>query len=100
MFVFNSVSSQAYEQLQSYRLLDAGSFAALGSVRAKTLNLMLHDLAGAGAALRIVDVDGIVAELGMHTHLPDGVHPSGLLQDAIRAELIRLVAAAGVAGFA
>ena len=100
LFVLNSVSSQAYEQIQSYAALDDASFAGLGSLRAKTLNLMLHDLAPEHPGLRIVDVDAIVADLGMAEHLPDGVHPSGALQAEIRAEFVRVVAGAGLTGFA
>lgn len=100
LFVLNSVSSLGYEQIQSYAALDDVSFAGLGSLRAKTLNLMLHDLAREHPGLRIVDVDAIVADLGMAAHLPDGVHPSGALQAEIRGEFVRVVAGAGLAGFA
>ena len=100
LFVFNSVSTQSYEQIQNYAALDEATLNALGTVRAKTLNLILHDLAREDPAFHIVDVDAIVAEMGMRAHLPDGVHPSGALQAEIRAELLRLLAAAGLPGFA
>jgi hypothetical protein len=100
LIVFNSISTQAYEDIADYRALDAGTFAALGTVRAKSLNLMLHDLARESGRFHIVDADGIAAELGMRAHLPDGVHPSGPMQAELRAELLRVVRAAGVAGFA
>ena len=99
LLVHNSVSSLAYEQVQDYAALDDASFAGLGSLRAKTLNLMLHDLAREHPALRIIDVDAIVADLGMAAHLPDGVHPSGMLQAEIRAEFVRVAASAGLVGF-
>jgi hypothetical protein len=100
VFVHNIVSSQAYERIQNYAALDSASFAGLGSVRAKALNLMLHDLAREHAALHVVDIDAIAADLGMDAHLPDGVHPSGPLQAEIREEFVRVVAGAGVPGFA
>ena len=51
----------------------------LGSVRARELNLMLHDLARE-RNVAIVDVDAIAADLGSQRHAPDGVHGSGPLQ--------------------
>ena len=95
----NSVSTQAYEDVASYRALDEATFRSLGTVRAKTLNLMLHDLARESGRLHVVDADGIAAGLGMRAHLPDGVHPSGPRQAELRAELVRTARGAGVPGF-
>ena len=98
ILVINAMSSPGYERIRDYRLLDAETMAGLASVRARTLNLLLHDLAR-DIGIGIVDADAIAAEMGMIAHLPDGVHGSGALYGAIRAELVRLLGARGVPGF-
>ncbi len=97
-FIVNRISTQLYEQIQSYGTFDDAAMRGLGSVQAKQFNLMLHDLAGEGG-VEIVDADAIAADLGMSRHLPDGVHGSGELYGEIRAELMRLVSARGLPGF-
>lgn len=98
-FVVNRLSSQLYEQIQNYHGLDEAAMAGLSSVRAKELNLMLHDLARAVPDLAIVDADAIAADLGMAQHLPDGIHGSGAFYSEVRNELLRLVHAQGIQGF-
>ena len=90
LLVLNATSSQAYERVQNYRMLDPATMASLGSLRAKTLNLMLHDLAAQGC-VSIIDQDLLGAGLGTRTHLPDGTHASGALNAAMRAELLAVV---------
>jgi len=99
MFVVNALSSPAHERITSYRDLDDRTMRGLASVHAKTLNLMLHDLRQ-DFGVEIVDADAIAADMGMAAHLPDGVHGSGALYGEIREELVRLLRARGVTGFA
>lgn len=87
LLIVNMVSTQAFEHLRSYRGLDDATLRNMGTVRAKELNLLLHDLARE-RGLRIVDADAIVAELGMARHLPDGIHGTEALYAEIRAELL------------
>jgi hypothetical protein len=89
IFVVNRISTQLYEQIQTYAAFDETAMRGLGSVQAKEFNLVLHDLAR-DKILDIVDADAIAADLGMAHHLPDGVHASGTLYGEIRAELMRL----------
>lgn len=98
VFVVNALSSQGWERIRQYRGLDDRTLQGLAGLRAKTLNLMLHDLRQ-DFGVEIVDADAIAADLGMAAHMPDGVHGSGLFYGEIRAELARLLAARGVAGF-
>jgi Cys-tRNA(Pro) deacylase len=65
-------------------------------VRAREMNLMLHDLARE-RNVAILDADAIAADLGTQRHAPDGIHGSGLLETEIRGELIRLLRQRGVA---
>lgn len=99
LFVLNAVSTHNFEQVSNYAMLDEATMAALGSVRAKALNMMLYDLAAA-RDLAIVDADAIAAGLGIATHLRDGVHSSRTLNEAMRAELLRMLRERGLAGFA
>jgi len=99
LFVVNSVSSFAYESIADYASLDDATMARLASVRAKDLNLALHDLEE-DHRLCIVDADAIAADLGMARHLPDGIHGSGAFYAAVRAELVRQLGNWGVPGFA
>jgi len=98
LFVINATSSPAYERITSYRDLDDRTMRGLASVRAKTLNLMLHDLRQ-DFGVEIVDADAIAADMGMAAHLPDGAHGSGALYGEIRGELVRLLRGRGVKGF-
>jgi hypothetical protein len=98
LFVINCISTPSYEVIQNYKLLDAGTLRSLGSVRAKELNLMLHDLARS-SGIAIIDADAIAAELGMLAHFPDNFHASGALIGELRAELLHQLAAYGFPGF-
>jgi hypothetical protein len=99
LFVVNTMSSFAYESVRDYRALDDQTIASLSGVRAKDLNLLLHDLAGAHDIV-VVDADAIAADMGMALHLPDGVHGTGAFYGAVRAELAHQLDAWGVPGFA
>jgi hypothetical protein len=70
----------------------------LTNIRAKELNLMLYQFARE-RDISIVDVDALAAELGTGRHIPDGVHQSGRLQKAVRAQLLTILRERGVAGF-
>ncbi len=96
--VLNLITTATSENIQSYAGFDRPLGKTLGGVRARELNLMLHDLARE-RNVSIVDADAIAADLGTLRHAPDGVHGSRLLQDEIRAELLRLLRAHGLAGF-
>ena len=99
LFVVNAVSTHGYEEISNYALLDEATLAALGSVRAKALNLMLHDLA-AKHDLVVIDADAAAAGLGVATHLRDGLHASRTLNAAMRTELLDALGERGFAGFA
>jgi hypothetical protein len=99
VLVVNMLSTTGGEDVQCYAPFDAPLSATLGSVRAKELNLMLHDVARTHG-VSIVDNDAIAADLGAGIHLGDGVHNSGALQAALRADILRLLRERGVAGFA
>lgn len=99
LFVVNAVATHNFEAVPDYAVLDEATLAALGPMRARALNLMLHDLATTHG-LAIIDADAIAAGLGVALHLRDGVHASGTLNAAMRAELLRAMAERGLAGFA
>ncbi len=85
--IVNRMSSSGRETIDSYAAFDAPLEATLPSVAAKSVNLMLHELARS-RPVSIIDVDALAAEFGAHSHLPDGLHQSGPLQDALRRELL------------
>ena len=87
--IVNRMSSSGREIVGNYATFEAPLDATLRTVRAKTLNLMLHDLA-ASRPVSILDLDALGAAFGGR-HLPDGLHSSGPLQDALRQELLRLL---------
>jgi hypothetical protein len=89
VIMINSISTAA-EDVSNYRLLDETTMRGLGSLRSKSLNLMLHDLS-ASHGLDIVDADSMAAHLGIRRHLPDRAHASGAMTDAIRREICRLL---------
>jgi hypothetical protein len=99
ILVMNAMSTSAYEDVTTYASYDAPLADTLGSVRTKELNLMLHDVARAHG-VSIVDNDAMAAELGGAQHLTDGVHGSGALHAMLRADILRILRARGVAGFA
>lgn len=98
VLVLNSVSSRIHEDIQTYAGLDHPLGANLASIRAKEMNLVLHDLARE-FPLEIVDMDGIAAGLGLHRHVPDGIHQSGPLQAELRAEILRILRRRRIPGF-
>ena len=85
--IVNRMSSSGRETITSYAAFDAPLGETLPSVAAKTTNLMLHALSQ-GRPVSIVDLDALAAAHGGRRHLPDGLHQSGPLQDALRAELL------------
>jgi hypothetical protein len=96
--ILNLLSTLVDEEISSYAAFDAPMRDTLSSVRAKELNLMLHDLARE-RDVSIIDVDAIAADLGSWTHVPDGTHHSGTMQAEIRGEILRVLRARGVPGF-
>ena len=96
--ILNTVSSLIGENIPSYAGFDAPLRDTLASVRAKELNLMLHDLARE-RDVSIVDVDAISAELGTRAHVPDGFHLSGAMEAEVRAEILRLLRTRNMPGF-
>lgn len=90
LLVLNKMSSSGRESICSYTPFDPPLADTLHMVAAKSMNLMLHDLEDAGK-LSVVDLDAIAAELGGATHLPDEIHQSGVMQAALRTEILRLI---------
>jgi len=90
VLIMNALSSAGEETIFSYAPFSKALGDELSSVRAKELNLMLHDL-GAQTDVAIVDVDAVAAGLGAAVHLPDGIHQSGPLQDEIRQEILHIL---------
>jgi hypothetical protein len=60
---------------------------------------MLHGIAKE-ADIAIVDADAIGADLGVGTCVPDGVHQNGAMQAELREEILAILHARGVPGFA
>ena len=96
--IMNVLSTSNDEDIQSYAAFDGPPRDTVKSVRAKELNLMLHDLARE-RDVSIIDVDAIAADLGSQAHVPDGIHQSGLMQAEMRGEILRVLRARGVSGF-
>jgi len=90
VLIMNALSSSGDESIFSYAAFTQALGDELPSVRAKELNLMLHDLAEE-TDIAIVDVDSIAAGLGAAAHLPDGVHQSGQMQDEVRREILYIL---------
>jgi len=90
VLIMNALSSTGEETIFSYAPFREALGDELPSVRAKELNLMLHDLA-AQTDIAIIDVDAVAAGLGAGAHLPDGIHPSGPMQDEIRQEILHIL---------
>ncbi|HEY7297261.1 MAG TPA: hypothetical protein VH684_04925 [Xanthobacteraceae bacterium] len=97
--VQNLNSSSINETILNYSQIDGPLGNVVWTIRAKEMNLMLQDLA-AECKVAVLDHDAMVAELGAARHLPDGVHPSGTLEAEMRREIIAILAARGVPGFA
>jgi len=98
ILVLNAMSTSSFEDVTTYASYDEPLAATLGSVRAKDLNLMLHDVAREHD-VSIVDNDAMAADLGAARHLTDSVHGSGALHAALRADILRILRQRGVAGF-
>lgn len=98
ILICNIMSTIGIEDIQNYAGFDAPIGETLASVRAKEMNLMLHDLARE-RGIAIVDCDAIAAELGGRGHLFDGVHQSGEMQAEVRDEILHILRARGVPGF-
>ncbi|WP_157083287.1 hypothetical protein [Novosphingobium lentum] len=98
LFVVNCMSISRMDTVQNYSLLDDRTLAMLSSVRAKELNLMLHDLERS-SGIAVIDADAIAADLGLLAHFPDGFHATGPLIAEMRAELLHQLAAYGIPGF-
>jgi hypothetical protein len=98
ILVLNAMSTSSFEDVTTYASYEEPLAATLGSVRAKDLNLMLHDVAREHD-VSIVDNDAMAAELGAARHLTDSVHGSGALHAALRADILRILRERGVAGF-
>ncbi len=97
--VMNVMSTAGNETILNYAAFDRPMRDTLSNVRNKELNLMLHDLAR-DSGVEIVDLDAIAADMGALSHLPDGIHASGAMQAEIRSEILRILRAGGVTGFA
>jgi hypothetical protein len=98
LLILNAMSSSGYDEIANYAAFDRPISDSVGTVRAKEMNLMLCDLARE-RDIAIVDADLVAAELGAR-HLPDGMHQSGRMQAMLRAEILRILHARGIAGFA
>jgi hypothetical protein len=98
-FVFtNLMSTSGLEDIINYSSFDKPLNESLAMVRAKDMNLMLDDLVREHDA-DVLDVDALAAEFGGAEHLPDGIHASGSMLAASRAELLRILARRGFRGF-
>lgn len=91
IIVVNRMSTSGREQIYSYAAFEHPLGSTLAYAAAKEMNVMLDDLAAEGH-LAIIDIDALAAELGGQAHLPDGIHHSNLMQEALRAELVRHLA--------
>jgi hypothetical protein len=98
ILVNNLVSSKAREDIQNYSWFEEPLGNTIASVRAKDMNSMLSDVAR-DHGIAIVDSDAIAAELGAFRAIPDSVHPNGLMQAEMRAEILRILRARRVPGF-
>jgi hypothetical protein len=100
VLIVNLMSTAGDDDIQNYQAFDQPMGDVLVGVRARDINLMLHDLARENADVAIVDLDAITAEIGAQRNLPDGIHSSGALQAELRREIVRILNARGVPGFA
>ena len=85
--VINCMSTSGHEDISNYSSFDPPLSSTLSSIASKELNLVLHDIVER-RDLNIIDVDAIAADLGGAEHLPDGIHQSGLIQAALRSEIL------------
>ena len=97
--VVNNWGGAVGDPVTSYAAFPAPLGDHLAHVRTKELNLMLYDLGRERDDVSVVDLDALTAEYGAGGHMPDGVHPSGELQSAVRTRLVDVLRARGVPGF-
>jgi hypothetical protein len=97
VLVINAMSSSGHEDIVSYSTFPGALSDTVVSIRAKEVNLMLHDIAAA-TDIAIVDADAIAAAIGGGAHLPDGVHQSRLMQAETRAEILHILRQRGLFG--
>lgn len=90
VLVINRMSTSGYENISSYAAFDAPMSDSLANIAAKELNLVLHDLAER-RGVSIIDVDAMAAAFGGAEHLSDGIHQSGALQAALRADILSVL---------
>jgi hypothetical protein len=90
VMILNRMSTAGEERISTYSAFDAPMSDMLANIASKELNLMLEDMADAGA-LDVVDVDAIAAALGGGEHLPDGIHQSAAMQAVVRREVLALL---------
>ena len=98
VLVINSIATNCYEEIETYAGFDPARRQSSRTVRAKELNLVLHDLARE-SDVAIIDADAIAADLGAGGHAPDGVHQSGHMHAEVRAEILRVLRDRRVPGF-
>jgi len=88
--IINAFSTSIGETIFNYAAFDQPMSDVVGSIRAKELNLMLHDLARDRGVI-VVDSDALVAMLGAQHHLRDGFHQSGYVQALLREQMARII---------
>jgi len=96
LLVQNLVVSSALNRISNYAWLGE-SFSESPTVMATEANLMLSDLTRA-PNVSMIDADALAADLGVR-HVPDAVHASRVLVDALRVEYQRVLRARGIPGF-
>lgn len=96
LMVLNRMSTSGYEDISSYMGFDAPLSDTLSNIAAKEWNLMLTDIAET-RDVSIIDVDAIAAQLGGAQHLPDGIHQSGIMQVALRENILQSLSELGQA---
>jgi hypothetical protein len=99
VLVMNAVSSSGSESTTTYAGFEGALGEAMSTVRAKEMNLLLHDLARS-RNVAIVDADAVAADVGCGLNAPDGVHFSGPMQALLRDEVVDVLRRRNVPGFA
>ena len=97
LIVINAASTPIHEDVSHYAAFPAPLNETLAGVRAKELNLMLHDLAR-DHPLDILDLDAAVARVGVRDHMADGMQWSGRLKAELRGELIDILQKRAIPG--
>lgn len=99
VMVANAPPNWGSDDIHSYSGLETASLQALVSFQARSQNLMLLELAQTHA-FSVVDLDAVAAKLGTQVHLFDGLHGDGVMDAAVRAEILATASAMGIRGFA